>query len=104
VETNDRATKPVAAYRDQLRRRVIKGACFQRPYLGTREFSAEFGMPDEMPRQDKLTQDLGIMLHSILRDTGGAVHMEWFTARLDRGVLYVPERGIEIPAAVVGAA
>nr|WP_307961918.1 type I-E CRISPR-associated protein Cas5/CasD [Salinispora arenicola] len=57
------ADKRVAAYRDQLRRRVRKGACFQQPYLGTREFSAEFGWPDDTPRAD-VNEEIGIMLHS----------------------------------------
>jgi CRISPR-associated protein Cas5d len=32
--------KDPAAYREQFRRRVGRGACFQSPYLGTREFPA----------------------------------------------------------------
>lgn len=104
VETNSRAAKPAAAYRDQLRRRVQKGACFQRPYLGTREFSAEFGMPDATPRLERHTEDLGIMLHSVHWDGKGRPRMEWFTARIDRGVMYVPERGIEVAVPETGVA
>lgn len=89
------ADKPVAAYRDQLRRRVRKGACFQRPYLGTREFSAEFGWPDDTERCADVEEEIGIMLHSIHRD-GGQPRMEWFAARVEAGVLYVPERGMEL--------
>lgn len=97
VELAAHADKPVAAYRDQLRRRVRKGACFQQPFLGAREFSAEFGMPDGTARLETMTEDLGIMLHSIRREDGtGQPRMEWFAARVDRGVLYVPERGIEL--------
>lgn len=96
VEVTDKATKPVAAYRDQLQRRLNRGACFQQPYLGTREFSAEFGKPDRTPRHDH-TEDLGVMLHTVHH--GDPIRMEWFTARLDHGVLHVPARGIEVPAA-----
>src|SRR5215204_1330075 len=39
--TNDHPAK----YRDQFRRRVVRGQCFSQPYLGTREFSAFFGPP-----------------------------------------------------------
>jgi CRISPR-associated protein Cas5d len=96
------ADKPVAAYRDQVRRRVRKGACFQRPYLGTREFSAEFGWPDETRRAD-VNEEIGIMLHSIHRDgNAGQLRMEWFAARVVAGVLYVPERGIELALPVEG--
>ena len=92
VLLRDRATKPEAAYRDQFRRRVSRGSCFTQPYLGTREFSAYFGDPDDRPPYD-LTEDLGTMLHSVDHSTSPP-SFSWFTARLDHGVLYVPERGI----------
>jgi CRISPR-associated protein Cas5d len=104
IDLEGHADKPVAAYRDQLRRRVRKGACFQRPYLGTREFSAEFFWPDETPRQEAYTEDLGIMLHSVRRDGNGGIRMEWFAARVDQGVMYVPERGLELDLPGVRAA
>jgi CRISPR-associated protein Cas5d len=95
IETTEDATKPVAAYRDQLRRRVSRGACFHQPYLGTREFSADFGESDQAPRI-KRSEDLGVMIHTV--HFGPPIRMEWFTARLDAGVLHVPERGIEVPS------
>lgn len=102
IHVADHAGRPSAAYRDQLRRRVRKGACFQRPYLGTREFSAEFGLPDETPRRTEIDESLGIMLHSIHRDHSGGIRMEWFAAQVEEGVMYVPERGMEL--ALPGAA
>ncbi|HET6214021.1 MAG TPA: type I-C CRISPR-associated protein Cas5c [Micromonosporaceae bacterium] len=101
VELTDRATKPAAAYRDQFRRRVSRGACFHQPYLGTREFTADFGDPDDTPPID-WTEDLGVMLHTI--HFGPPIRMEWFTARLDRGVLHIPARAIEVPVATDGRA
>jgi CRISPR-associated protein Cas5d len=92
VELRERATKTEAAYRDQFRRRVRRGSCFTQPYLGTREFTAYFGDPDDSPAIG-LTQDLGIMLHSVDHSTSPP-SFTWFTARLDRGVLHVPEHGI----------
>lgn len=86
------ATKSEAAYRDQFRRRVSRGSCFTQPYLGTREFTAFFGDPDDRPTYD-ITEDLGIMLHSVDHSTAPP-SFSWFTARLDHGVLYVPEHGI----------
>jgi CRISPR-associated protein Cas5d len=95
IELAPHADKPVAAYRDQLRRRVRKGACFQRPYLGTREFSADFGWPDDTERRTDLNEEIGIMLHSIHREgAAGEPRMEWFAARIEAGVLYVPEHGM----------
>jgi CRISPR-associated protein Cas5d len=99
VETTQQATKLATAYRDQLRRRVSRGACFHQPYLGTREFSADFGDPDDTPPIPH-SEDLGVMIHSI--HFGPPIRMEWFTARLDHGVLHVPARGIEIPMATGG--
>ncbi|WP_329111525.1 type I-C CRISPR-associated protein Cas5c [Micromonospora sp. NBC_01699] len=96
IELAAHADKSVAAYRDQLRRRVRKGACFQQPYLGVREFSAEFGWPDDTERAH-VNEEVGIMLHSIHRDgKGGQPRMEWFAARVIDGVLAVPEHGIEL--------
>ncbi len=92
VELRERATKPAAAYRDQFRRRVSRGSCFTQPYLGTREFTAYFGDADGRERIDT-TEDLGIMLRSVDHSTRPA-SFTWFTARLERGVLHVPERGI----------
>ncbi|MFF5073027.1 type I-C CRISPR-associated protein Cas5c [Micromonospora olivasterospora] len=102
IELAAHADKPVAAYRDQLRRRVRKGACFQQPYLGTREFSAAFGWPDDT-RRAEVNEEIGIMLHSIHRDgTSAQPRMEWFAARVVDGVLYVPERGIELALPMEG--
>lgn len=89
------ANDPVAKYRDQFRRRVTKGACFSQPYLGTREFVASFGDPTSVPPIPG-NADLGIMLHSITFGDGGAnPRSSWFTARLENGVMHVPERGIQ---------
>ena len=93
VVLRDHATKTEAAYRDQFRRRVTRGSCFTQPYLGTREFSAYFGDPENTPAQTSLTEDLGIMLHSVDHSTSPP-SFSWFTGRLDQGVLYVPEHGI----------
>jgi CRISPR-associated protein Cas5d len=42
------------------------------------------------------------MLHTI--HFGPPIRMEWFTARLDRGVLHIPARAIEVPVATDGRA
>jgi CRISPR-associated protein Cas5d len=96
VGAKNGAGKNAAAYRDQFRRRVTRGACFHQPFLGTKEFSADFGDTDHAERIHR-TEDLGVMLHTI--HFGPPARMEWFTARLDDGVLYVPARGIEVPLA-----
>lgn len=90
------ATEPVAKYRDQFRRRVERGACFSQPYFGTREFTAYFGPPTDAEPIQK-SGDLGVMLHSISHGPQGQDPVSaWFTARLDHGVLMVPEQGIVV--------
>ena len=44
------AKNPPKKYTEMFKRRVSKGQCFRRPYLGTREFACEFSVPSE---QDK---------------------------------------------------
>lgn len=83
-----------AKYRDQFRRRVASGRCFQMPYLGCREFVAQF----EEPRGEQaieMTDDLGPMLLGIdyADDRSGRGSPRFFPARVERGVLYVPSRG-----------
>ncbi|MGQ4616281.1 type I-C CRISPR-associated protein Cas5c [Nocardia sp. R7R-8] len=92
IELMPHANKPEAAYRDQLRRRVARGQCFSQPYLGTREFPAAFEEPDDRAPIE-LSAELGMMLHSI--DYSRTPRRStWFPARLERGVLEVPRRGI----------
>ena len=84
-----------AKYRDQFRRRVQSGRCFARPYLGCREFAAEFREPKEEEQPINLTDDLGYMLHdlSYQSDGSGRGIPTFFAAHLERGVLRIPERG-----------
>lgn len=96
VVLREHATDPVAKYRDQFRRRVERGACFSQPYFGTREFPAAFGPPSDTEPLP-ISQDLGVMLHSITHGKDGRdPQSSWFTARLDNGVLHVPELGISV--------
>jgi len=52
-------------HRSQFRKRVSRGACYHRPYLGCREFSAHFCEPDETEKPINVTADLGLMLFDI---------------------------------------
>lgn len=86
------ATEDVAKYRDQFRRRVDRGQCYHRPYLGCREFAASFGPPDGTERPTDLTDDLGRILFDLnyAPDGTGRGTPRFFSARLERGVLKVP--------------
>ena len=74
-------------------RRAAKGQCFHRPYLGTREFAADFDVVDDtMPPtdlpSDQRDRDLGWMLHDI--DFHNDRTPRFFRAELRGGVIDVP--------------
>lgn len=74
-------------------RRVRKGQCWRRPYLGTREFSAEFMPPDVNDQPIKETIPIGSMLFDIFYDEQGKPQPLFFEAAIHDGVLdcEVPE-------------
>jgi CRISPR-associated protein Cas5d len=103
------ATTDEAGYRDQFRRRIERGQCFHRPYLGCREFVAFFGPPDPSETPIELSDDLGRMLFDQVfelvpegkaswlahsqegpRDRRGVIRPRFFPARIERGVLRIP--------------
>ena len=84
-----------AKYRDQLRRRVDNGQCFERPYLGCREFVADFGPPLDSDTATEWTQDLGPMIHSVYAGADdprspGVASPVFFDAIVRDGRLRVP--------------
>ncbi len=85
-------TDDVAKFRDQFRRRVQRGQCYHRPYLGCREFAASFGPPDGTECPIALSDVLGLMLFDLdyATDKSGRGTPRFFQARLERGVLHVP--------------
>lgn len=89
------ATENVAKYRDIFRRRVSKGQCFQRPYLGTRECSAHFAEPTQEEQPIAHSEDLGMVLFDIkyphdpnMKNATAVPY--FFDAGLNNGVLTVP--------------
>ncbi len=79
-----------AKYRDQFRRRVARGQCFARPYLGCREFAADFREPGDGERPIPVTEQFGLMLHSVEFAADGSGEPRFFDAALEDGVLRVP--------------
>jgi CRISPR-associated protein Cas5d len=73
-------------YVEMLRRRVEKGQCYQRPYLGCREFAAEFSLPREDDRPIEDSMELGRMLYDIAFLPEGN-RAAFFEARLEHGVM-----------------
>ena len=76
-----------------FKRRAAKGQCFHRPYLGTREFAADFELvEDRMPAStlsiEQRNRDLGWMLHDV--DHADVSTPRFFRAALRNGVVEVP--------------
>ncbi|MBU2623711.1 MAG: type I-C CRISPR-associated protein Cas5c [Proteobacteria bacterium] len=102
----------IVKFQGMFLRRAEKGQCFHRPYLGCREFAAEFevfanGKP--LPEPISVSQDLGWMLYDICHDNsndknGGHFCSEgcrphFFRASLENGKMLVPSlNGKEVRA------
>lgn len=75
-------------------RRARLGQCFHRPYLGCREFAAQFRLieaSDPLPSsfyQDQEAVDLGWMLHDL--DFQDGMTPLFFQASMRRGIIHVP--------------
>lgn len=85
------AIDPVEKYRAMFRRRVEKGQCFHRPYLGTRECSAQFSLPEEKDIPIDWTDSLGPMFFDFNYPKSGSVTIPYFfNAEVKNGVMEVP--------------
>ena len=93
-------------YVAMLQRRVQKGQCFHRPYLGCREFACNFGEPDGSERAVPWTENLGVMLYDIQFDAQEGNRPGFFDARVHNGILHCDTDGFgpngEPPVAVFG--
>jgi len=81
-------------YGEMFRRRVRKGQCFHRPYLGCREFVCGFAEPTGTePVLDDWTERLGLMLYDIDFGADGVNRPGFFPAEVVRGVLHCDTDG-----------
>jgi CRISPR-associated protein Cas5d len=93
-------SESIGKHLDSFRRRVEKGQCFHRPYLGCREFAADFAPADasdihSIPDEFRGERDLGFMLHDI--DYADGMTARFFRATLRDGSIEVPPvRGDEV--------
>jgi CRISPR-associated protein Cas5d len=82
-------------FQEMFLRRGEKGQCFHRPYLGCREFAANFAPitnDEPLPAPIAETRDLGFMLYDL--DFSGTTPMPlWFRARLEHGSVSIPAVG-----------
>ena len=102
------ATETIEKHYNIAKRRAEKGQCFQRPYLGCREFPANFAwvdgqIPTSLLPADQCDRDLGFMLLDIqyVPDPKGPIvessagrrlraEPRFFRARMSRGIIDVP--------------
>ena len=79
---------PVKKYAEMFKRRVKKGQCWRRPFLGTREFAAEFLAPEgnEQPIQEIIP--IGSMLFDIFYDAKGKPSpLFFYDVKIENGIL-----------------
>jgi CRISPR-associated protein Cas5d len=85
----------IAKHLDQFNRRARKGSCYTRPYLGCREFVADFALlevesaPPAVDPSLVGERDLGYMLHDI--DFAEDKQARFFRAIMRDGVIDVPK-------------
>ena len=80
-------------YAEMFQRRARKGQCFNQPYFGCREFSADFRLVDNSEDQTPSipeTRDLGWMLYDLDYSNPASPMPRFFHARLENGVIDVP--------------
>ena len=88
---------PPRKYVEMFNRRILKGQCYRRPYLGCREFSAEFGPPAEGDTPIKEDLPIGAMFLDMVYDENGKPAPKYiYNAALGQGVLDCSDAYAEI--------
>jgi len=79
-------------FEEMFERRLEKGQCFHRPYLGCREFVADvLPAPESLqPVDSQVDRPLGLMLYDFDYRTLDAIRPLFFQARLQHGIVQVP--------------
>lgn len=87
-DTNQRIEK----YESMFKRRVSKGQCFHRPYLGTREFSAHFEAVDGTEKPVDWTEKINPMFFDFRYPEKSDVTIPYFfQAEIKNGVMEIPD-------------
>ena len=91
-----KAKDPLAKYTAMFARRASKGQCVNQPYLGCREFSADFklvpadALPEALTPPIAETRELGWMLHDMDYTHPADPQPRFFRAHMHAGVVEVP--------------
>lgn len=82
----------VKKYRTMFERRVKKGQCWHQPCLGTREFAADFSIPNEQDQPLDITYPIGSMFYDMFYDEKGKVTpLFFYDVAIINGILECPE-------------
>ena len=82
-------------FQDILKRRIKRGKFYSQPYLGCREFPAQFKLCEELPpcpEELRGVRELGYMLWDLDYSNPEDIRPLFFRASLQNGVLNVPLR------------
>jgi CRISPR-associated protein Cas5d len=83
--------EPAQKYTEMFERRADKGQCVNQPYLGCREFAADFRLiesPQGEPEPEQsVNGDLGWMLYDLDYNNRADPKPMWFRAQAVRGVI-----------------
>ena len=93
LELTERSTDPLIKYAEMFARRARKGQCVNQPYLGCREFAAEFVLVEsDTPQPPPIdeTRSLGWMLHDLDFSNPSDPQPLFFDAKLESGRVQVP--------------
>ena len=89
-----RAAEPLMKYTEMFTRRASKGQCVNQPYLGCREFAADFRLADAAAPTSASpiaeTRELGWMLHDLDFTHPSDPQPRFFNAKMVAGVIEVP--------------
>jgi CRISPR-associated protein Cas5d len=80
-------------YAEIFARRAAKGQCINQPYLGCREFAADFRLVQDLalePAPINESRDLGLVLHDMDFSDSRDPQARFFRAELKAGVVDVP--------------
>ena len=89
-----RPVEPLTKYNEMFTRRASKGQCVNQPYLGCREFAADFRLVDTaaptFASPIAETRELGWMLHDLDFAQPSDPQPRFFNAKMVAGVIEVP--------------
>ncbi|MEP6966309.1 MAG: type I-C CRISPR-associated protein Cas5c [Polaromonas sp.] len=89
-----RGVEPLTKYTEMFARRASKGQCVNQPYLGCREFAADFRLVDSAAPSFVApiaeTRELGWMLHDLDFTHPSDPQPRFFNAKMVAGVVEVP--------------